>query len=45
MFHKKRHQPVLDLDLDMNMGKMAKLLIAGAMVYLGSKMISDEMRE
>lgn len=45
MFHKKRHQPMLDLDLDMNMGRMVKLLFAGAMVYLGSKMISDEMRD
>ena len=45
MFHRKRRQPMFDLDMDMNMGKMAKLLFAGAMVYLGSKMISDEMRD
>ncbi|WP_156478617.1 hypothetical protein [Anaerosporomusa subterranea] len=45
MFQKKRRQPMFDLDMDMNMGKMAKLLFAGAMVYLGSKMISDEMRD
>lgn len=45
--HKKRRKPLMDFDMDMNMDMMAvaKVVAGSAMLYLGAKMIADEMMD
>jgi hypothetical protein len=45
MFHKKHRKPMFDMDVDMNMMAVAKVLTGSAMLYLGAKMIADEMMD
>lgn len=48
MFHRKKHRkPLMDIDMDVDMNKMvvAKILAGSAMVYLGAKMIAEEMMD
>lgn len=41
--HKKHRKPFMDVDMDMNMMGVAKILAGGAMLYFGAKMIAGEM--
>jgi len=46
MFHRKKHRKsLMDIDMDMNKMMAAKIIAGGAMVYLGAKMIAEEMMD